>query len=751
MTQDHRISLFQLLALAFVFGPISALSQTEEAVEKPEEETYTEEMVVTAQRREQSIQEVPLAVSAFQAAALEESGVESIDELQLRVPNVTLVPSRATNNTLTAYIRGIGQADPLWGFEPGVGVYIDDVYIARPQGAMLDVYDIERVEILRGPQGTLYGRNTIGGALKYVTKSYSAEPEGHIRLNLGDYSQTDAVLGGHVPVGSGKVIVGGALAMLKRDGFGDYLSSGEDNYHKDILAGRASLEYRPNDRFYLKLLADELRDDSNTKQGHRLTPEDPNDPNSAQVLGDIYDTRAGIGHRQNVDMSGQSLMMQWHAGDSFSVKSITAYREGDTDTPIDFDGLERPYFDVPAFYRDEQLSQEFQAVFGSDRLSGVAGVYYFDGDASGAFDVVLSEIAGGFTILQAGQVLTESYAAYADLSWELRDRWTLNLGGRYTRDDKEVTVLRENFLGLGSPTFGNSAAVSLGAVTDYTNQRDFSEFTPRLGIQFKANGQFMTYLSYNRGFKSGGFDMRGNAAEAPETMEGYDSEIVDTFEWGFKSTLRPGVVLNGAAFFSDYQDMQVTTQFGIDSDGDGVDDSFQSLLRNAGNSEMTGAELELMAQPNRHYTLNLSLGYTDAKFVSFPGFDAMGNPTDLSEFKDIPHTPDWTGNLGMSYSRRTGETGLFTANFNLGYRGAYQIFEDPIPLLDPESATLLNIGVLWTILDGRLTFNLQGKNITDEVYKVGGYNFPTLGPPGGSTLSFFGDPATYSVSTSYAF
>lgn len=750
---QQRFCFWFMIGCTVWVTPVLAQSNTEAADDKPNKEvTHVEELVVTAQRREQSIQDVPLAVSAFAADTLDDLGAQTINELQLHVPNVTLVPSRATNSTLTAYIRGIGQADPLWGFEPGVGVYVDDVYIARPQGAMLEVFDVERIEILRGPQGTLYGRNTIGGALKYVTKSYDPEPGGKVKVGLGTYTETNLVLSGHTPVGSERLIVGGAVALAQRDGFGDYLVGDEENYNKDVLSGRVSLEFRPNDRFLLKLSADELRDDSNSKQGYRLTAEDPDDPASQQVLDDVYDTLAGIGHQNSVETSGQSMSLRWLINERFSFKSITAHRDGYTETPIDFDSLPGPYFDVPAFYDDDQLSQEFQLQFDGDRIHGIAGLYYLDGEASGAFDAILSEIAGGFTILQAGTVDTQSFAAFADMTVEFNDRWSMVLGGRFTRDDKEAYVLRENFLGLGSPTFGNDAAVSLGPVTDYTNDREFSEFTPRFGVNFAPSDDVLTYFAYNRGFKSGGFDMRGNAVASPSTMDGYDSEIVDAYEFGVKSMLMNGRMrLNTAFFYSDYQDIQITTQFGIDSDGDGVDDSFQSLLRNAGNAEMKGFEIELFAQPSTRFGINMAVGYTDASFVDFPGFDIEGNPIDLSDSKDIPHTPDWTGNLGFNYAVRTGDTGLFTGLVNVAYRGAYQVFEDPLPLLDPDSTTLVNAGLVWTIMDGRLTLSLQGKNLTDEEYKVGGYNFPTLGPPGGSTLSFFGDPTTVAFSAGYTF
>ncbi len=215
-----------------------------------------EEVIVTAQKREQSMQDVPVAVTAYDAIDLEQAGIQTIADLERSTPNTTLRPSRATNSTLTAYIRGIGQNDPLWGFEPGVGLYIDDIYFARPQGAMLDVYDVERIEVLRGPQGSLYGKNTIGGAIKYVTRRMSGEPELGLKATAGSYSQRDLVANGQLPLINDVLYVGASVATFNRDGFGTNIFTGTENYDKDIQAARVSLEYTPGDDWFIRLAGD---------------------------------------------------------------------------------------------------------------------------------------------------------------------------------------------------------------------------------------------------------------------------------------------------------------------------------------------------------------------------------------------------------------------------------------------------------------------------------------------------------------
>src|SRR5699024_1797349 len=197
---------------------------------------------VTARRRSESAADVPISITALSGEKLEEVGAPDITYLNQVVPNTTMEVSRGTSNTLTAFIRGVGQQDPVAGFEAGVGIYIDDVYLNRPQSAVLDIYDVERVEVLRGPQGTLYGRNTIGGAVKYVTKRLGNEPSASVRASVGSYSQADLMVKAETPL-SDSLAIGAAAATFNRDGFGKNLTLGTENYDKDVVAARASLEW----------------------------------------------------------------------------------------------------------------------------------------------------------------------------------------------------------------------------------------------------------------------------------------------------------------------------------------------------------------------------------------------------------------------------------------------------------------------------------------------------------------------------
>ena len=713
-----------------------------------------EEITVTARRREESLQDVPIAVSAFSAERIESTGAPDITWLQQSTPNLTLQVARGSNSTLIAFIRGIGQQDPLWGFEPGVGLYVDDVYIARPQGAVLDIYDIERLEVLRGPQGTLYGRNTIGGAIKYVTRPLGEEARLDTKLTLGTYGQHDFLASGVLPVGD-TLSVGASAAIYRRDGYGENQFTGNQNhYAKSVDAFRMSADWNPTDALSFRLAADYIEDNSPAKHGHREAP-GLGLAAGEVVLPDIYDTRAGIGDDNKVRNQGVSLTAAWELSQAITLKSITAYREGKTDTLIDFDTGPKPALDVPGQYEDDQLSQELQFVYEGDRLRGVAGLYYLDAHAAGKFDTVVGLL--NLTIATSGFVDTTSYAAYADFSYDFTDKLSASLGGRYTNDDKEGGVYRQNFTGLYSPLFGNNAAIPGLVRSDYTNDRSFDQFTPRASVSYKFTDSLTTYASYAEGFKSGGFDMRGDVVLTPDTVNGYEPESVSSYEIGVKGFLFDDrFSYNLAAFYADYTDQQITRQQPT------VTGSIASFVDNAGASTIQGVELEGAVQFTEKFSLTYGLGWTDAEFDKYETFQVITNPApppatltvpvDLSDTAVFQNTPEWNGNLALNYAQPLpGTWGSLLLTASASYRDSYYMFEFPNPLIDQnDSYTLFDASVTWTAENEKLRFQLVGRNLTDEEYKIGGYYFP--GATFGNIVnSFYGPPRTVSLSASYRF
>lgn len=744
-----------LSGAALAVEPVPALAQDQQS-------SAIEEIIVTSRRREESLQEVPIAVTAYSGEYLEEIGAIDIVALTQSTPNTTLEVSRATNTTLTAYIRGVGQQDPVAGFEGGVGIYLDDVYLARPQATVFDIYDVERIEILRGPQGTLYGRNTIGGALRYVTRRLTDDPQLEARAAVGSYGQADLLLMGSTPL-SDTFRIGGTVASFNRDGYGDNLTTGKDNADKQILAFRASAEWQATDDFFVRLYGDYSMDDSNPRSGHRFLPSTvTGDP----VLDDVFDTRAGIttipssngGLTQEVTQGGAGLLLEWSANNLWTVKSITAYREDDSDSLIDFDETAANTFDAPVEYKNKQLSQEFQANYSGDRLSGVFGLYYLDANAFDAFDVVIG--GSGVTAFTLGDYDTSAWAVFADLSYDLTETFNISVGGRYTEDERDATVTRETFLGLGSPYFGNSSAISItapvpGFVPTFNGNRTDSDFTPRVSLGWSPVDEHNLYVSYSEGFKGGGFDPRG-AYQIPAVQEGFEPETVETWEIGAKSIWLDGKLMtNFAVFTSDYTNVQVPgSVILVDANGDPV--GFAGSTTNAGKAEIWGIEFEDVHQLTEAFSTKISIGYVDADYTEWlvgATDPVTGDPifVDISDDRVFQNTPEWTGNLTLRYEW---PLSLFSNQGSLALIGSasykdftYQ-FEVPQPLVDQPSYTLVDASIVWSADDNRYQLALHGRNLTDEEYVVANYNFATVD---GSVIGFYGNPLTVTLTGTVRF
>lgn len=726
-------------------------------------------IVVTARRRNESLIEVPLSVTAVSGEQLNNQGALDITEIAESVPNVTFEVSRGTNTTLTTFIRGVGQQDPVAGFENGVGLYVDDVYYNRPQAAVLDIFDVERIEVLRGPQGTLYGRNTIGGAVKFITRRLEDSPTGEARIRAGSYGQFDGIVSTALPLGNSGFYVGGSAALLTRGGYGENLNlNGFDNYNKDVFAARGTLEYSPNTDIFVRVTGDYTDDWSHPRQGHRLIP---GIASGAPVLDNVYDTRAGLRlPTQRVEAWGLSGTIELQVSDEVTLRNILAYRDDQSTTPIDFDSLPAADLDVPAAYANDQLSEEFQIVYDDGRLAGLLGFYYLDANASTNFDVILATTGAilnlpGLTAKTFGDVATETWSIFGDFTFDITEQWSLSVGGRFTHDERNSRVLRETYLFGPTAEFGGSNALLIATTSDFNGSATFEEFTPRASISFRPTPDHNIYFSYSRGFKGGGFDPRGQTSAAPD-LDGdgdidqddifefmsFDPETVDSYELGYRASLANGAVtLALAGFYADYTDIQIPGSIGADTDGDGVNDTFIGITSNAGAATIWGVEFEGRARlgrdlltPSDRLGFNWSIGYIDAGYDQF--IDAFGN--DVANQRVFQNTPDWTlsGTLDYSIPAFGGELIFGTT---VSYRSETSQFETPNALLDQPGYALWDANIVWTSDDDHWQLGLHAKNITDERYIVSGYNFvapngmggftPTLGREGTLT-AFYGDP-----------
>jgi iron complex outermembrane receptor protein len=722
-------------------------------------------VVVTARRRAELIQDVPGSVTALSGAELEKQAIPDLTALTEKVPNTTLKASRGTNTTLTAFIRGVGQQDPVAGYEQGVGIYLDDVYLARPQGALTDIYDLERIEVLRGPQGTLYGRNTIGGAVKYVTRKIASKPTFDVKATVGNYGEKNLVLKGSVPV-SDMLRLGATVGTFNRDGFGTNVVNGRENYNKDVLAGRFSAELTPTSDLFVRFTADKTVDKSEPRQGYRLTPGPA--PANLQPLAGFYDTRANLyavnGHEQEVTTEGASLLLEYTIGPTLSVKSITAHRKSLSYAPIDFDSLNAPIWEAPSIYSDRQTSQEFQLTYTGSRIQGVAGVFLMDTNAFNEFDVLLG--AANASLLTRDDIDTRTWAVYADASYSLTDSFSITAGGRYTSDERRAAIFKRTYLGLsGSPNLGNPNAVGFGAPNTDLNdlKRTDKKFTPKIGFGWKLTPDHNLYGTYSEGFKGGMFDPRmdltvtggPNSPASLVKRQGVEPEEVNTIELGLKSAMNGGrIQTNAAVFHTDYKNVQVPGSIPTFA-ANGSVSGFAGTLTNAGKAKIKGLELEAIAYLTNQLSVNAMVSYIDADYKEWFVANASGL-VNIAPHTEFQNTPRNAANLGVSYDwplAIAGRNGSLSLSNSVSYKSrVYQteIVSAPgVPVLDAtvpgnlalaqEGLTLWDAGVVWTSADRKVQVGLHGRNLTDKRYKVAGYNFSGFA---NTVTAFYGDPRT---------
>ncbi len=778
-----RNLLLGSVALSGLAAPMHAYAQ--DAAPAASEAGEIGDILVTARRREERLVDVPIAVTSISGAALEAQGAIDITDVANSAPNVTLETSRGTNSTLSAFIRGIGQQDPVSGFEQGVGIYLDDVYLNRPQGAVLDIYDVERIEVLRGPQGTLYGRNTIGGAVKYVTKALPDQFAVKLKGTYGSYNQADGILSVSAPVND-LIRVGGSVARLTRDGFGYNSTTGLDNYDKDVWAGRGTLEIGGKGQpVLIRISGDYTRDKSNPRGGHRLIP---GQQSGAPVLDDLYDSQGALNDpQQDVEAYGLALNATVDLGSGFTFKSISAWRRDDSASPIDFDSLPAVDVDVPALYHNEQTSQEFQLQYDNGgKLKGMIGFYYLTATADTQFDVRLFTTVAGLAAFTQANIDTETYALFSDLTYDFTDQWSLSLGGRYTWDKRQADILRQNYTGGGSPVFGGLGTPFGAPSTKFQGENEYKKFTPRVSLSFQPNRDHNIYASYSKGFKGGGFDPRGVGVNAPDlngdgrledaeisAYLSFKPETVDSYEIGYKGNLFGGALYVAmAAFRMDYTDVQIPGSAGCTVAGV---PTFCGIVTNAGKARLQGLELETNARLGRSLfaagdklTLNGSAGYIDAKYRQYITQIAGQGPTDVAAFRKVQNTPEFTASGTLAYTLPV-MNGDLSVSSSVSYRSKTYQFEIPNPYIDQPGYALVDASLVYTAPEGRWSLGVHGKNLFDKRYITSGYTFvsanattgaivngasgypvPTLGKEGTLT-AFYGNPRQVFVTATLNF
>lgn len=770
--------IFNQSLCAIAVGAVLFTSGNLQAQEN-EKKKGLERIEVTARKTTESLQEVPIAVTSIGEAELLAKGISVLTEIQQFSPNTTLQNSRGTNSTLTAFIRGVGQQDPLWGYESGVGIYIDDVYIARPQGAVLDLLDVQRIEVLRGPQGTLYGKNTIGGAIKYVTKEMSGDATLDVAGTLGSYAQRDIKLTGQFPIIEDKLFVGFGYGNLNRDGFGEYLESALpnqdlENYNKDLWAARLNVEFHPSENLFFRLGWDKTEDTSNSKGGFRLLP---SRVTNAPVPDSVYDSYTSLPTYNKVELEGYSWLAQYDVNESLQVKYIGSHRESYSPTNIDFDNTAIDIFDVPAEYTDSNDTHEINLNYAGDGFGVVGGLYLYDGESCGNFDAILGFLGRaafgtpGLTREVTGCNNSKSQAVYAKSNIDLSEKWSMSVGLRYTKEEKEATV--RNGLVTENGIFVN-AYPSTGWIPGYTRpdgdlvpqvlgtdtdgdgvldapaKADWSRLTPSLSVEYQHSSDTMFYASYGQGFKSGTFNPRATINEPS-----VDPEIVDSIEIGMKSDWNDNLRTNVTVFKLEHKDRQYISVLPVSSPED-----LQQILGNVGSSNAQGLEAEITYAATDDLTFDVAFGYIDAEFEEVIQQTENG-PIDVADSFAIGNTPDYTANFAATYLW-SNDLGDFAFNANYYYRDDYTVTETANSLITQDGYGLFNMSVSWSSIDGQWYGGIHAKNLTDEEYVVGGYQFVTenaddptgytAGTGGDNTLiGYYGDPMTVSLTVGYRF
>ena len=721
-----------------------------------------EEIVVTARKREESLQDTPLAVSAFNAGELEQRNIVSVSEVSQYIPNIqfdNVASESGGGNSSQIAIRGIGQTDYVLTVEPGVALYVDGVYISKSMGSLIDNIDLERVEVMRGPQGTLFGKNTIGGAVSIISKRPSEEFEGALEVTGGNYERIDGKVSLSGPV-SDRLRLRVSAASQNRDGHVKRVVTGEREGSKQALFGRLVAEMDVTEDFLATasfditetneeaagrviLFANELGPAGflnwlyNTFDFPACDPiaadparfSNPNCYNSQwqTELDDLENYSRGP-NQSDVSIYGLSLALDWDIG-PLSIKSITAYRNAKVDIGQDLAGNPTLYIDwVDQDIGMETVTQELQlsgAAF-NDRLSYLAGFFWMNETGSQDFGVRFAPVR----ITSGGSIDNTSTAGFAQGTFSITDQLALTFGARFTHDKirfRPEQTVDELYLNSGPflsslltlPTDPPTQLLAIGTpiLPRVWAEGSDDNFSPAVTLSYDVNDELMTYFTYSQGFKAGGFTMRAfppvipgvttPVTEPNELIPTFGPEEVEMFEIGVKSELFDRRMrLNLAGFVTNYDDLQILGSAGRL----GV-----PVIENAGDARLWGIEVESELIVNDWLRLNGSLGWLDHKYLS-----VQPNDTGITKNNDLANAPEWNASLGATADLMDNERGHAFLRIDWSHKGSQ--FKEPSNemILRQDSYDILNVSLSWESVDRHWLATLGGVNLLDEIYMVSG-------------------------------
>lgn len=716
---------------------LAAVSHAQQA-----EAQRLEEITVTARKVQENLQDTPIAVTAITGAALEDRQVFRTDTLDQLVPNLQFAnnaPLAGNNASSAVFIRGIGQTDPTSTVDPGVGLYIDDVYIGNAVGGNMELRDIANVQVLRGPQGTLFGRNTIGGAVLLSTADPGDEFGGKVRAGFGEDNLIDGFIALDAPF-SDSFKTRWSFGLRKQDGYVTR-PDGTDLGDSNTFTGMTKWVWTPSDSVRAALAIDYTEADENGSplvfaaineaatfprvssqeagcpgvvfpaSGPVPMLDDPRCANDFQGAGP-YANNGSVPLLSELRNYGASLNLSFDLSDSFTLKSITAYRKLDWQGIRDADNtpltILHTYYDVTG----DQLSEELQLTYQSDRTVGVFGLYYFEQTPDDIVTVELNPPPPGIQRdSDNNKVDNQSWAAFTQWTFKFSDMFAATIGGRYTEDKKDAFPDQFDF---ATPTVKQVPAIW------YSDT--FSSFTPSASLQLNWNEDAMSYLSYSEGFKGGGWNSHFNAVLTPEqqaALHPFAPEEAQTIELGTKLDLADNTLrLNLAIFSSDYTDMQLTYRGPAPA---GV----APFVTNAGETSIDGAEVELTWLPLPDLNIEASLGYLDATIDSLDNIPFAVLPPGLVEGNALPYAPELQGHFGIAYTAHAGGWEI-VPRVDVSYQDeTFFDATDTVEIAQVDPVTTVNVQVQLRSEKWRFIAGLN--NATDELYPIAGNSSLTTG------------------------
>jgi iron complex outermembrane receptor protein len=686
-----------------------------------------EEVIVTAQKRTELLKDTPISIASFNTEELEKKGIASVADLRANVPSLQLKPHPNNSASLLIFMRGVGNADDQTTQDPSVAVYMDGVYLARSQALAMDVADIERVEVLRGPQGTLYGRNATGGAINFI----SVAPE----LNAFGFKQSltvgsDNLLTSHtrvnVPIGD-EIAVQAAYLYSKKDGFVDNRGTGADRFgDQDRSAYRIAARWQPSDALDVTYAYDRSRigDTPAYLAQVPLYPKQGKRPSAGSPF--VKNLR-----RFDIMADGHSLIADWALSDRLSVKSISAYRRLDSNTyPEYLTGALGPFPAISGASHDKQhqFSQEFQLLGDAfdSQLEYIVGLYYFNekADSVGYTDIPVAQSASD-TIYSTDN---SAYAIYGQGTYtpELLDgRLHITAGSRWSQDQREAD--------LQIVTLPYNAAPSAGAPG--SGDKTFNNFSPSFVVSYDITSDINAYGKVVKGYKTGGYNIRASSIQRFEA--GFSPEKLTSYEIGLKSMLLDNRLrLNLAAFQADYTDIQIN----IRSDPN----STKTDVLNAGSATINGFEADATARLGKALTIGVNYAHLNARYDKI--VDVTG--TDLAPVFRFTSAPKNSYNIDVDYEFPMTPIGKLVASAGYSYQSmTYSRARVDSGLYIIDDYGLLNARLALSeipVSTGSLRVALWGKNLEDKTYYTDHNN--ALVP-----YAVFGEPRSYGLDIVYQY